>query len=573
MGFIRKISYVLILLLAACSSLPTKEVQFAGKELERAKNNQGPELAKEDFDQAAEAFKKATEFLKKKKGDEAKKQSLQSIDKSRSSIIQAKDTRVLNAIDKVEKRVAALEKSQLNDKDLKVSSELVKSVQDKLEFLKQLQPIKKKIQEAKDLYQEAKAFVPSVQKNIRKTEILKELASYIEAMDKAYAKVQEAETVLAKEEQKLKEALQAEMATLNQLKEMKDNYAQGLQMVSALAKDQFVIKFYNDRREKVVADFEVFRKAYESKNLEEAEKNKDAYNRLLAFFNEMRDLKLALNQKYKVLSQKMLDKITGFYKKDAESYLEKAQRLRQEVYRLYGRDQLNKTEVQPENVDPERIEKKIIPVIKMKPALIKQSASQENRNPEATNERGQKELSKEMDDDGNNEDELSDDDIKKEKSKKDEPEKKETKTSNSEEKKTAVKKQPSKNPEDAMINQLDNLYNDAQSLFKKEEYTTSIEKAKQSIELAQKMIALKKAMQKKPVTVKPGKTVHPYTITIFKRYKVKRRDYLWKIAMRKSTLGKAYLWPLIWYANKDKVKNPHRIYPGTVLKIPVFSQP
>jgi len=49
-------------------------------------------------------------------------------------------------------------------------------------------------------------------------------------------------------------------------------------------------------------------------------------------------------------------------------------------------------------------------------------------------------------------------------------------------------------------------------------------------------------------------------------YVVKKNDSLWRIA------GKVYRnplkWPKIYRANKDKIKNPNRIYAGQVLKIP-----
>ena len=50
------------------------------------------------------------------------------------------------------------------------------------------------------------------------------------------------------------------------------------------------------------------------------------------------------------------------------------------------------------------------------------------------------------------------------------------------------------------------------------------------------------------------------------KYVVKKNDSLWKIA------GKVYhnplKWPRIYRANKEKIKNPNKIYPNQVLTIP-----
>lgn len=47
---------------------------------------------------------------------------------------------------------------------------------------------------------------------------------------------------------------------------------------------------------------------------------------------------------------------------------------------------------------------------------------------------------------------------------------------------------------------------------------------------------------------------------------VKRGDTLWELA--KTYLGDAMQWPQIFRANSDKIKDPHWIYPGQVLKLP-----
>ena len=49
-------------------------------------------------------------------------------------------------------------------------------------------------------------------------------------------------------------------------------------------------------------------------------------------------------------------------------------------------------------------------------------------------------------------------------------------------------------------------------------------------------------------------------------YVVKAGDSLSKIA--KKTLGSANKWKALWEANKDQIKDPDKIYPGQVLKLP-----
>ncbi len=46
------------------------------------------------------------------------------------------------------------------------------------------------------------------------------------------------------------------------------------------------------------------------------------------------------------------------------------------------------------------------------------------------------------------------------------------------------------------------------------------------------------------------------------------RDCLWNIAKRETIYGNAQLWPKIWQANTDQIRNPDLIFPGQVLKIP-----
>jgi nucleoid-associated protein YgaU len=46
------------------------------------------------------------------------------------------------------------------------------------------------------------------------------------------------------------------------------------------------------------------------------------------------------------------------------------------------------------------------------------------------------------------------------------------------------------------------------------------------------------------------------------------RDCLWNIAGKMDIYGDPFLWPKVWQANTDIIRNPDIIYPGWVLKIP-----
>ena len=51
---------------------------------------------------------------------------------------------------------------------------------------------------------------------------------------------------------------------------------------------------------------------------------------------------------------------------------------------------------------------------------------------------------------------------------------------------------------------------------------------------------------------------------------VERGDTLAAIAER--TLGDAALWPLLYRANRDRIKDPARVYPGQVLTVPPLDE-
>ena len=51
-------------------------------------------------------------------------------------------------------------------------------------------------------------------------------------------------------------------------------------------------------------------------------------------------------------------------------------------------------------------------------------------------------------------------------------------------------------------------------------------------------------------------------------YRVRGGETLWTIAARKDVYADALLWPLLYQANRDQIKDPRQIYPGQTLSIP-----
>jgi peptidoglycan hydrolase CwlO-like protein len=55
-------------------------------------------------------------------------------------------------------------------------------------------------------------------------------------------------------------------------------------------------------------------------------------------------------------------------------------------------------------------------------------------------------------------------------------------------------------------------------------------------------------------------------------YSVVKGDCLWNIAKKKEHYGNGFAWPVIYKANRDKIKNPDLIYPAQVFSIPPLTQ-
>jgi len=67
-----------------------------------------------------------------------------------------------------------------------------------------------------------------------------------------------------------------------------------------------------------------------------------------------------------------------------------------------------------------------------------------------------------------------------------------------------------------------------------------------------------------PVKRKPPPEPPPTPRT---RYVVNEGEVLWGIAARKDVYADPLLWPILYKANRDQIKDPRRIYPGQVLSI------
>lgn len=60
------------------------------------------------------------------------------------------------------------------------------------------------------------------------------------------------------------------------------------------------------------------------------------------------------------------------------------------------------------------------------------------------------------------------------------------------------------------------------------------------------------------------KKIRSYTVGTW----AENRDCLWNIAGKMEIFADPFMWPKIWQANKDQIRNPDVIYPGQVLQLP-----
>lgn len=99
------------------------------------------------------------------------------------------------------------------------------------------------------------------------------------------------------------------------------------------------------------------------------------------------------------------------------------------------------------------------------------------------------------------------------------------------------------------------------------------EKDRARIEEA-RLKAIEERKQKAPITEKKKPTTQPKKVVKTKPKVVPANDYavgngenLWTISAHPEVYGEGLLWPLLYQANRDQIKDPRQIFPGQSLSI------
>ncbi|MGE4543666.1 MAG: LysM peptidoglycan-binding domain-containing protein [Pedobacter sp.] len=72
----------------------------------------------------------------------------------------------------------------------------------------------------------------------------------------------------------------------------------------------------------------------------------------------------------------------------------------------------------------------------------------------------------------------------------------------------------------------------------------------------------------KAITTQPVVPVKPKPRPVLNVYRVGAGETLWTIAAQQGIYGDPLLWPLIYQANRDQIRDPRQVYPGQSLSIP-----
>jgi nucleoid-associated protein YgaU len=85
-------------------------------------------------------------------------------------------------------------------------------------------------------------------------------------------------------------------------------------------------------------------------------------------------------------------------------------------------------------------------------------------------------------------------------------------------------------------------------------------------QLPDEPVRLPTRQTRKAITIR--KNAPPKSLPPPNGYRVQAGETLWTIAARKEIYGDALLWPLLYQANRDQIRDPRQIYPGQFLNIP-----
>ena len=130
-----------------------------------------------------------------------------------------------------------------------------------------------------------------------------------------------------------------------------------------------------------------------------------------------------------------------------------------------------------------------------------------------------------------------------------------------------MEESPYKDSFTAELQKADSLVKESKDLYGEENYSDSNVKSEEALSLLNSIaIAIEQKVEAEKIEDRTAESsaVAEYVV----KYNPKNRDCLWRIAM--YVYKDARLWPLIYVANKDQIKDPDLIFPGQKLIVPAI---